>query len=81
MPRQQPLPRQPSFSRPFPTLSLFAVYRAAPFPTSSDDGRRDSDAQLEASKVLYLWSNEPGVTDERKARLMGTVLGMADFAK
>jgi hypothetical protein len=64
-------------ARPFPTLSLFAIYSSKPL---LDPSEKHEDAALEASKILYLHTTGPAVTTERKARVMGTVLGMADFA-
>lgn len=66
---------------PFPTLALFAIYTTAPGPL--DESELHDDAAVEASKLLLFHSSsasdEP--SKERKARLMGTVMGMADFAR
>lgn len=70
--------KRASIYRPFPTLSLLCIYSSTPFPAL--DGSKQDDAQAEASKVLYLHSTIPDLTPERKARLMGTAIGMADFA-
>ncbi|KAI5475330.1 hypothetical protein MNV49_001599 [Pseudohyphozyma bogoriensis] len=72
-------------ARPFPTLSLFAIYSSTPlFPSGTAHEKHRSDAEVEASKVLYFAAPEDDpevLTKERKARLMGTVMGMADFAR
>ncbi|GAA6016785.1 hypothetical protein JCM11491_001806 [Sporobolomyces phaffii] len=77
-----PRSRRTSTSTPWPHLSLFAVYSATPLvePSSS----KLSDEELEAAKILYFHSTEylgDTMTPERKRRLMGTVMGVADFAK
>lgn len=69
---------------PFPTLSLFAIYSAQPLPESIPADARRNDAALEQSKVLFFSASEhehEPITPERRARLMGTVVGMADFAR
>lgn len=81
-------------NRPFPTLSLFSIYSSTPLlpnppVTPAADGGDDEqhqpdDATLEASKLLLFFSQDEAdepLTKERKARLMGTVMGMADFAR
>lgn len=69
-------------SFPFPTLSLFAIYSSAPLlePSTAKDAPSD-DAAIEASKLLFFSSTQEPLPKERKARLMGTVIGMADFAR
>ncbi|ORY74096.1 hypothetical protein BCR35DRAFT_353984 [Leucosporidium creatinivorum] len=73
--------RQRSFMRPFPTLSLLAIYSTTPVPSSTPPTGKQDDAAVEASKVLFFHSAEEDITAERRARLMGTVMGMADFAR
>lgn len=60
-----------------PTMALFAIYSSAPLPPHASD----DDAALEASKVLFFSAAQDSLSKERKARLMGTVIGMADFAR
>lgn len=62
--------------RPFPTLALLAVYRTAPPPPGTDE------RTVEAHKLLFFAApaHEP-LTEHRKSRLVGTVMGMADFAR
>lgn len=68
-----------SVGRPFPTLALFAIY--AHTAQASLDGSEDDDQTLEASKVLFFSAQDDSLSKERKQRLMGTVIGMADFAR
>ncbi len=74
---------------PFPVVSLFAVYST--LLSSSQEIAHDSDefneatikeddATLEARKLLYFYSVQSSLGKERKARLMGTVIAMANFA-
>lgn len=79
--QQQPAPARAS-SFPFPTLSLFAIYSSAPLlePSADEDAPSD-DAAVEASKLLFFSSSQEPLPKERKARLMGTIIGMADFAR
>lgn len=67
--------------RPFPILSLLAIYSTTPVPSSNPPTGKQDDAAVEASKVLFFRAAEEDVTAERRARLMGTVMGMADFAR
>jgi len=73
--------RQRSFMRPFPTLSLLAIYSTTPVASFFPPTGKQDDAAVEASKVLFLHSAEEDISAERRARLMGTVMGMADFAR
>ncbi|SGZ26312.1 BQ5605_C024g09884 [Microbotryum silenes-dioicae] len=71
--------------RPFPSISLVAIYSTRsdlpPLPPSEHGPHRDDDARREAAKVLFLSSAQTDLPPERKARLMGTVFGMADFVR
>lgn len=75
-----PSKRQRSFARPFPTLALLAIYSATPVKGLTSPAGRQDDATVEASKILFFSAHEE-LKVERKARLMGTVMGMADFAR
>lgn len=76
---------------PFPTLALFTVYHSPSTPASihshrrhesaHDDEAKEDDATVEANKVLYFYSIQTSLSKERRARLMGTVTAMANFAK
>lgn len=84
-------------SRPFPTLALLSIYHSEnsrPEPTAAFVAEPDTketqfetikedDAAVEARKILYFYSvhESAGLTKERKARLMGTIVGMANFAR
>ena len=76
----RPPQRQRAFARPFPTLALLSIYSSVPVPSSTPPAGRQDDAAVEASKILFFSAAEE-LTVERKARLMGTVMGMADFAR
>ncbi|SCV70503.1 BQ2448_1897 [Microbotryum intermedium] len=71
--------------RPFPSVSLVAIYSTRsdlpPLPPNEHGLHRDEDAWREAAKVLFFSSAQTDLPPERKARLMGTVFGMADFAR
>lgn len=80
-------------SFPFPTLSLFTIYTNTLPPVSNNndekgqEGEEDltdkkTDSELELEKILFFNSNELNSNKkERKIRLIGTIIGMADFAK
>lgn len=79
VPRSSPLP--------FPSISVFCIYSTTPLSsvhtaTPSDEPAEDDhdDATLEASKLLFFYSPDE-LVKERRARLMGTVMGLADFAR
>lgn len=74
-------------SLPFPTLALLAIYHSITAVPSGERTERfddtivrEDDLTIEARKVLYLHSVEP-LSTQRRARLMGTVMGMANFAR
>lgn len=67
--------------RPFPVLALFTIYTTnneITIEQNSDSAAGD----IEGRKVLYFSAPtlEP-LTAPRRNRLLGTVMGMADFAK
>ena len=76
-------------SLPFPTVSVLTIYSAAPLPpgppTASDvdpdKAEKDDEETVEMDKVVYWYSQQEELSVERKARLMGTIRGMADFAR
>ncbi|GAA5979143.1 hypothetical protein JCM5350_007081 [Sporobolomyces pararoseus] len=79
-----PRTRQHSVSSPWPQLSILTVYSSTPLVDSSS--KKLSDEELEAAKILYFYSSTTGtsgeeMTPERRRRLLGTVMGVADFAK
>lgn len=81
---------------PFPTVSVLTIYTTAPIPSephpppndSSNDqkdhgeGEKEDEQVAEMRKVVY-WYSQHGndLPVERKARLMGTIRGMSDFAR
>ncbi|KAM0748984.1 hypothetical protein T439DRAFT_358121 [Meredithblackwellia eburnea MCA 4105] len=57
-------------------------------PDDKDDGGRGTsgdeevdEREQEGRKVLFLRSSEPDLTKQRRDRLLGTVMGLADFAR
>lgn len=83
-------------SFPFPTLGLFSIYTNITQPPSINNNEEEedkveeedsnnnkkSDSELELEKILFFYSNDlNSKKKERKIRLMGTVMGMADFAR
>ncbi|GAA5958970.1 hypothetical protein JCM3765_000789 [Sporobolomyces pararoseus] len=79
-----PRTRQHSISSPWPQLSILTVYSSTPLIDSSS--KKLSDEELEAAKILYFYSSTTSssgeeMTPERRRRLLGTVMGVADFAK
>lgn len=75
---------------PFPILSLFSVYTNAIVTSNTstataDEGDEEthlSDSEVEAQKILFYHSiTSETDTNNRRIRLMGTVMGMADFAR
>ncbi|GAA5852439.1 hypothetical protein JCM8547_006784 [Rhodosporidiobolus lusitaniae] len=78
-----PRRRQQSTLSSWPTLSLFAVYSAVPLLAAQHQQEKQSDAALEAAKILFLTGaqGEDELTVERQARLMGTVMGVAGFTR
>lgn len=84
-------------SFPFPTLGLFSIYTNVIQPQSINNNKEEevaieegedsnnnkkSDSELELEKILFFYSNDlNSKKKERKIRLMGTVMGMADFAR
>ncbi|GJN90360.1 hypothetical protein Rhopal_003371-T1 [Rhodotorula paludigena] len=75
--------RERSTLSEWPALSLLAVYRDAPILAGPDASRKLDDAALEAAKVLVfaapLERDPPDAA--RRNRIMGTVLGVAAFAR
>lgn len=76
---------------PFPILSLFSIYTTF-VPTQiqeqeqeqndEEESIQQTDLEIESSKIQFYFStNSISDSKERKARLMGTVMGMADFAR
>jgi len=49
---------------------------------AGDDEEEKGDEQMiEMNKVLFWYSQQTELSAERKGRLMGTIRGMADFAR
>ncbi|GAA5981391.1 hypothetical protein JCM11641_005304 [Rhodosporidiobolus odoratus] len=75
--------RQPSTLSSWPTLALFAIYSDEPLLAPAQRDVRLEDAAVEAAKLL--WILAPGedeqLSEQRKGRLMGTVMGVAGFTK
>ncbi|GAA5933531.1 uncharacterized protein JCM15063_001340 [Sporobolomyces koalae] len=77
-----PRVRTASTTSTWPHLSLLAVYSSTPLLERDAERNKLSDEQLEAAKILYFRApTMHDLTDERKRRLLGTVMGVADFAK
>lgn len=75
--------RERSTLSEWPALSLLAVYRDTPILAGPDASRKLDDAALEAAKVLVFAApleREPP-NAARRNRIMGTVLGVAAFAR
>lgn len=75
--------REASTQSEWPQLSLLAVYSETPVLAEADKGVRLDDAALEAAKVLCLVSpgGEEVLEGARRGRVMGTVMGVAAFAR
>ena len=75
--------REASTLSDWPYLSLLAVYRETPVLEAAQEGVRLDDAALEEAKVLFLMSPGGGeaLDAQRRARTMGTVMGVAAFAR
>ncbi|GAA5841747.1 hypothetical protein JCM9279_003091 [Rhodotorula babjevae] len=75
--------REASTQSEWPQLSLLAVYRETPVLSEADKGARLDDAALEAAKVLCLVSpgSDEALEGARRGRVMGTVMGVAAFAR
>ncbi|GAA5902156.1 hypothetical protein JCM8208_002491 [Rhodotorula glutinis] len=75
--------REASTQSEWPRLSLLAIYSETPILAEADEGARLDDAALEAAKVLCLVSPGGGEALEgaRRGRVMGTVMGVAAFAR
>ncbi|GAA5998537.1 uncharacterized protein JCM10292_002766 [Rhodotorula paludigena] len=75
--------RERSTLSEWPALSLLAVYRDMPILAGPDASHKLDDAALEAAKVLVFAApleREPPDA-ARRNRIMGTVLGVAAFAR
>ncbi|GAA6049098.1 hypothetical protein JCM3770_003885 [Rhodotorula araucariae] len=75
--------REASTLSDWPHLSLLAVYRETAILDDAQQGAELDDAALEEAKVLFLASPGGGEAFDarRRARMMGTVIGVAAFAR
>ncbi|GAA5932950.1 hypothetical protein JCM3775_005273 [Rhodotorula graminis] len=75
--------REASTQSEWPQLSLLAVYSETAIVAEADEGARLDDAALEAAKVLCLVSpgGQEALEGARRGRVMGTVMGVAAFAR
>lgn len=67
---------------PFPVVSILCIYSSSTLPDADPtvQPEHQSEQQQEVNKLLFWNSQLQDISVDRKARLMGTIRGMADFA-
>ncbi|GAA5907290.1 uncharacterized protein JCM6883_001160 [Sporobolomyces salmoneus] len=83
-----PRTRKLSTASAWPQLSILTIYSSTPILDEPSPSKKLSDEELEAAKILYFYApagrdgdQAETMTPERRRRLLGTVMGVADFAK